>query len=158
VAKDYPTSKVQDVDEIQESQTEFFTQILGFVLVLLALSVLIGFLGIAITLALSVIERTRELGLLRAVGMNRAQIWSMVSLESLLIAMLGTFLGILLGVVGGVALSLTFREDIDTARVDIPYVWLIAFCIVSAIFGLLASIFPAWRASRLNVLDAVSYD
>ena len=75
---DYPTSKVQDIEEIQESQTEFFTQVLGFVLVLLALSVLIGFLGIAITLALSVIERTRELGLLRAVGMNRSQVWAMV--------------------------------------------------------------------------------
>ena len=90
--------------------------------------------------------------------MNRAQVWSMVSLESLLIAFLGTFLGILLGLVGGAALSLTFREDMDTAKVDIPYLWLIAFCIMSAVFGLLASIFPAWRASRLNVLDAVSHD
>jgi len=158
VADAYPTSKVQNVEQIQDTQTEQLTIALSFVLVLLALSVLIGFLGIAITLALSVIERTRELGLLRAVGMNRAQVWSMVSLESLLIAFLGTFLGIVLGLVGGAALSLTFREDMDTAKVDIPYLWLIAFCIMSAVFGLLASIFPAWRASRLNVLDAVSHD
>ena len=108
---------------------------------LLALSVLIGFLGIAITLALSVIERTRELGLLRAVGMNRSQVWSMVSLESLLIAMLGTFLGIVLGVVGGVALSLTFREDIDTAKVDIPY--LVADRLLHRVGGV--------RAARLDL-------
>ena len=128
-------------------------------LVLLALSVLIGFLGIAITLALSVIERTRELGLLRAVGMNRcaglgdgepgvacsSRCWGPSSV-------------IVLGLVGGVALATTFREDIDTARIDIPISWLIAFCIMSAVFGLLASIFPAWRASRLDVLDAVSHD
>jgi putative ABC transport system permease protein len=158
VADAYPTSTVQDVEEIQDTQTEQLTIALSFVLVLLALSVLIGFLGIAITLALSVIERTRELGLLRAVGMNRTQVWSMVSLESLLIAFLGTFLGIVLGLVGGVALSLTFRADMDTAKVDIPYLWLIAFCVMSAVFGLFASIFPAWRASRLNVLDAVSHE
>jgi putative ABC transport system permease protein len=156
VADAYPTAKVQDVDQIQKSQTKFFTQILSFVLVLLALSVLIGFLGIAITLALSVLERTRELGLLRAVGMNRSQVRSMVRWESVLIAMLGTFLGIALGIVGGSALSLTLREDIDTARIDLPIAWLVAFCLVSALFGVLAAIFPAWRASRLDVLDAVT--
>jgi putative ABC transport system permease protein len=57
-----------------------------------------------------------------------------------------------------VALSLTFREDIDTAKIDIPIAWLVGFCIASAIFGLIAAVFPAWRASRLNVLDAVSHE
>jgi putative ABC transport system permease protein len=158
VAKDFPTSKVQDINEIQKSQTKFFTQVLGFVLVLLALSVLIGFLGIAITLALSVIERTHELGLLRAVGMDRRQVRSMVRWEAVLIAMLGTFLGIALGLLGGSALSLTLRADIDTAQVNLPVIALILFCVMSAIFALLAAIFPAWRASRLNILDAVSHE
>jgi putative ABC transport system permease protein len=88
--------------------------------------------------------------------MNRSQVRSMVRWESVLIAMLGTFLGIALGIVGGSALSLTLREDIDTARIDLPIAWLVMFCVVSAVFGVIAAIFPAWRASRLDVLDAVT--
>ena len=83
----------------------------------------------------------------------------MVSLESLLIALLGTFLGIVLGLVGGVRPVADLPARTSTPpRSTSPTSWLIAFCIMSAVFGLLASIFPAWRASRLNVLDAVSHD
>ncbi len=158
VTEDFPIAKVQDLSEIQENQTRQINQGLSFMLVLLALTVIIGFLGIAITLALSVIERTRELGLLRAVGMERRQLRSVVRWEAVLIALLGTVLGLAVGVAGGSALAMTLRGDIDTARVDVPVVLLAVFCLVAAGMGVVAAILPAWWASRLDVLRAVTVE
>lgn len=155
---DYPTAKVRSLDEIQEAQTAQINQVLSFVLVLLALSVFIGFLGIAITLALSVIERTRELGLLRALGMDRRAMKSMVRWEAVLIALLGTTLGLGLGVLGGVALSITAVGDLDTATISIPVVRLLMFAVAAALFGVVAAIFPARRAAKLDVLRAISVE
>lgn len=158
VTDDYPVAKVQDLSEIQKNQTRQINQGLSFLLVLLALTVVIGFLGIAITLALSVIERTRELGLLRAVGMERRQLRSVVRWEAVLIALLGTVLGLAVGVAGGSALAMTLRGDIETARVDVPVLLLLVFCLVAAGMGVIAAILPAWWASRLDVLRAVTVE
>ena len=155
-SKDFPTAKVQSLKEIQKAQTKQINQALSFFLVLLVFSIFIGFLGIAITLALSVIERTRELGLLRALGMDRKLMKSMVRWEAVLIALLGSTLGLGLGIVIGSALAAILSADIDTARVSLPFTRLILFGLGAALFGVLAAIYPARRAAKLNVLEAIS--
>ena len=154
--KQFPTAKVESLKEIQKSQTKQLNNVLSFMLVLLALTVFIGFLGIAITLALSVIERTHELGLLRAVGMDRRRMRSMVRWEAVLIALLGTILGLALGVVVGTALARAVEADIDTARLSFPITRLAFYAIFASVFGVLAAIFPARRAAKLDVLAAIS--
>jgi len=158
VTKSFPTAKVRNLEEIQEAQTRQINQVLSFFLVLLALTVVIGFFGIANTLALSVIERTRELGLLRAVGMNRPQMKSMVRWEAVLIALLGTFLGLLIGVIGGSALAAVATSDIPGHIVAIPWRILAIFCLAAAVFGVVAAILPARRAAKLDVLRAVTVE
>jgi putative ABC transport system permease protein len=152
----FPTAQIQSLKEIQKAQTKQIDSALAFVLVLLALSVFIGFLGIAITLALSVIERTRELGLLRAIGMRRFRMGAMVTWEAVLVALLGTLLGLLLGCVVGAALAGTFAKQIDTARISFPIHLLVIYAIAACVFGVIAAMYPAWRASRLNVLEAIT--
>ncbi|MEJ7584808.1 MAG: FtsX-like permease family protein [Acidimicrobiales bacterium] len=158
VAEDYPTAEVRDLKQIQEAQTRQINQALSFFLVLLALSVVIGFFGIANTLALSVIERTRELGLLRAVGMERRQMKSMVRWEAVLIALLGTFLGVVIGIIGGAALADVATSDIPGSTIAIPWITLLIFGLVAGLFGVIAAIFPARRAARLDVLRAVTVE
>ena len=107
------------------------------------------------TLALSVVERTREIGLLRAVGMSRKQMKSSIRWESMVIAVFGALLGLGLGVIFGVSLQKVLRNE-GIQLLAIPWGQLIAFLVVSALVGVLAALWPARRASRLNVLDAIS--
>lgn len=158
VSDDYPTAKVQSLAEIKETQTSQIRAGLAFFLVLMAFSVIVGFFGIAVTLALAVIERTRELGLLRAVGMDRRRMRSMVRWEAVLIALLGTFIGLVLGVAGGAALAATLGREIDTARVSVPVGLLVVFALFAALFGIVAAIYPAYRASKLDVLRAITVE
>lgn len=150
-----PTVVVADVSEFVEARVGQFQQIFSILYALLALAVVISVLGIVNTLGLSVMERTREVGLLRAVGMTRPQLRLMVTLESVMVATLGATLGVVLGGVFGTVLVTLLRDDgIDTLVV--PWLQLGVFVVVAALFGVLAAVGPARRASRLNVLESIA--
>ena len=155
VAQPYPTAKVQDLSEFKESQSAQINQILGLIYALLGLAVLIAVLGIANTLALSIFERTRELGLLRAVGMTRAQLRSTVRWESVLIALFGTGLGVVIGVAFGSAIILSFADE-GVMAVKIPVGSLVVVALLAALCGVLAAVLPARRAAKLDVLGAIA--
>jgi len=147
--------EVRDQSEFKEEQRQQINQLLGFILVLLALAVLIAALGIVNTLALSVIERTREIGLLRAVGMGRKQVRRMIRLESVVIAIFGTLLGLVLGVALGSALVKALNDEgID--QLVVPYGQLVIYLLVGAVIGVIAAVWPARRAARLDVLRAIT--
>jgi putative ABC transport system permease protein len=117
--------------------------------------VVIAVLGIANTIALSVLERTREIGLLRAVGMRRRQVRATVRWEAVIISLYGTVLGLAFGLIGGWGLVRALRDD-GFGVFEVPVVPFIAVALLGAFVGVLASIWPAWRASRMNVLDAIA--
>jgi len=116
--------------------------------------VIIAVFGVVNTIVLSVIERTRELGLLRAVGLSRQQLRGMVWLESIAIALFGGLLGIGLGVAFGAAIQQSLSEEITV--LSIPVLFLVGCGIFSALVGFLASLWPAWRAGRMDVLKAIA--
>jgi putative ABC transport system permease protein len=131
-------------------------QLLAIITVFLGLSLLIAVLGITNTLALSVYERTRELGLLRAVGMTRRQLRRMVRWEAVIIALFGGVLGVAMGVLFGLAAIAAIPETFVDV-VSVPVAKLLQYLVIAAVFGLLAAILPARRAARLNVLEAISH-
>jgi putative ABC transport system permease protein len=147
--------EIRDQSEFKQEQRDQINQLLGFIFVLLALAVLIAAMGIVNTLALSVIERTREIGLLRAVGMGRRQVRRMVRLESVVIAIFGTLLGLVLGVALGVAL-VTALNDEGIDQLVVPVGQLVVYLVVGALIGVLAAVWPARRAARLDVLKAIT--
>jgi putative ABC transport system permease protein len=155
LVEDIPTVSVQTQDEFSEAQRASVDQLLYLIYALLGLAIVIAVLGIVNTLALSVIERTREVGLLRAVGLSRAQLRRMVRLESIAIAVLGAVLGVAMGLLFGVVLQ---RAVVDQGitHLSIPGVRLGVFVVVAGLVGVLAAVFPARRAARLNVLRAIS--
>ena len=149
-----PTVTLKDPAEFAEEQKQQINQLLYIVYLLLALAIVIAVLGIVNTLALSIIERTREVGLLRAIGMQRRQLRRMVRLESITIALLGAVLGMVMGVVFGVVLQRAIADQgLDVLA--IPWGQLGAFVVVAAVVGVLAAWLPARRASRLDVLKAI---
>ena len=152
---DLPTVVVSDVDEFVQSRVDQFSQVFSILYALLALAIIISVLGIVNTLGLSVMERTREVGLLRAVGMTRPQLRRMVTLESVMVATLGAVLGVVLGVVFG-SMLVTLLRDQGIQTLVIPWLQLVVFVVVAAIFGVLAAIGPARRAAHLNVLDSIA--
>jgi putative ABC transport system permease protein len=122
--------------------------------VLLALSVIVSVFGIVNTLVLTVFERTREIGMLRAIGMTRPQVRRMIRQESVITALIGGVLGILLGIVlGGLLIY-----KVDFIVFSLPVTSLIVFALAAIFVGILAAIFPARRASRLNILEALQYE
>ena len=122
---------------------------------LLALAVVIALIGIVNTLMLSVFERTREIGLLHAVGMRRRQVKAMIRSESVIIALFGAVIGVLVGTGLGLALSSALRNN-GVTNVAVPISSLVAFVIVSGILGLIAATWPARRAADLDVLVAIA--
>jgi putative ABC transport system permease protein len=122
---------------------------------LLGLALVIAVLGIVNTLALSVIERTREVGLLRAIGLSRRQLRTMIRLEAIVIAVLGAVLGVGMGLVFGLAL-MTSLADEGLEVVQVPVGQLAAYGVAAGLVGVLAAVFPARRAARLDVLRAVA--
>ena len=152
-----PTAVVSDVQEFVESRVAQFDQIFSTLYALLALAVVISVLGIVNTLGLSVMERTREIGLLRAVGMTRPQVRRMVTLEAVMVAVLGAVLGVVLGIVFGAAL-VTLLRDQGIDLLVIPWVQLLVFVVVAAVVGVLAALTPARRAARLPVLESITTD
>lgn len=152
---DLPIVSVKDQTEFADEQRSQINQVLYLIYALLGLAVIIAILGIINTLALSVIERTREIGLLRAVGLSRRQLKRMLRLESIVIALLGAALGIGLGVVFGIALQRSLSDDgIDV--LFIPWPQLALFVDLAGLVGILAAWWPGWRASKLDILRAVT--
>src|ERR1700730_2936763 len=150
----FPNAKVQTRQKFIDNQIAGLKSVLNILYVLLALSLIVSLFGIVNTLVLSVFERTREIGMLRAVGMTRRQVRRMVRHESVITALIGTVIGIALGIVLGALLS----ARVDFIAFTLPVGSLIAFVIAAWVVGLLAAIFPARRASRLRPLEALSYE
>ena len=152
----FPDAELSTVDSFAKTSTEWVDSLLGILYVLLALSVLISLFGIVNTLVLSVFERTRELGMLRAVGMTRRQVRRMIRQESVMTALIGAVLGTALGLaLAGLA---TYALSDEGLRYAVPVGTLIAFGIVAIIAGILAAILPARRAAKLDVLQALQYE
>ena len=152
---DFPNVEVRDRDQVLAAQKDQIDKLLVPITALLALSVVIALLGIVNTLALSIHERTRELGLLRAVGMGRAQLRSMVRAEAVVIASLGAVLGVVVAVFFGWALVGAMR-DLGVSELVVPVRQLLALVAAATVAGLLAGVLPARRAARLPVLDAIT--
>jgi len=155
LATDFPNIKVLTRDQFRSEQTAQVDQFLTVLVAILALSEIIAILGIINTLALSVFERTRELGLLRVVGMSRRQVRRMVRGESVVIAVLGGVVGLALGVLWGWAFTRALQEQGLTVF-RVPVVEVLLFVLGSMIAGVVAAVLPAWSASRLDVLEAIA--
>jgi putative ABC transport system permease protein len=152
---DYPNITVSNPTELTKDAQKSVDQLLGIVTALLLLAVVVAILGIVNTLVLSVVERTRELGLLRAVGGTRRQVRAVVRRESVLMSLLGAVTGVALGAGAGVALSRALLDQGITA-VTVPATTLAIYLVVAALVGVLAAIGPARRASRVDVLRAIT--
>jgi putative ABC transport system permease protein len=150
----FPNAKIQTIDEFKKNQLLGLTLLLNLLYVLLSLSIIVSLFGIVNTLVLTVFERTRELGMLRAIGMSRRQVRAMIRHESVITSLIGAVLGIPLGVV----LALMVGEAIRYPAFTVPWGTLLVFVIAAIVVGLLAAIFPARRAGRLNVLEALQYE
>ena len=153
---DFPDVKLQTESEFRKNQSKFINQLLALLYVLLALSVIISLFGIVNTLVLTVFERTRELGMLRAVGMTRRQVRRMIRHESVITALIGAALGIGLGFF--IAFLVTQALKKDGIGFAVPTVSVVVFVVAAIVAGLLAAILPARRAARLNVLEALQYE
>jgi putative ABC transport system permease protein len=154
VTASYPGVDIMDRDEFSKQMAAPFNQMLALVYALLGLAILIALLGIGNTLALSIMERTRELGLLRAVGMTRRQLRSMVRWESVIIAVQGTLLGLLIGVFLGWAFVRAL-DDQGITVFHVPVTSLAVVVLLGAMAGMVAAMLPGRRAAKLDVLRAV---
>jgi putative ABC transport system permease protein len=144
-----------DQEEFEGALGGVINQLLSLVTVLLLLAVVIALLGIVNTLALSVFERTRELGMLRAVGMTRGQVRAMVRWESVVISTIGAVLGAVLGIGLGLALVRSLADD-GIGEIAVPGIQLVLYVVAAAIAGVIAAIGPARRASKVDILRAVT--
>jgi putative ABC transport system permease protein len=151
----YPNIDVQDQSDFVAQTKSQVNQIVTIINILLGLSVIIALLGVINTLALSVIERTRELGLLRAIGMARRQMKRMIRVEAVLICTFGGILGLVVGSIFGVALQQALKGS-GVTELGFPVVTLVVYLLCAALAGALAAALPARRASRLNVLQAIA--
>jgi putative ABC transport system permease protein len=150
----FPNAKVQTRQQFIDNQISGLNSILNILYVLLALSVIVSLFGIVNTLVLTVFERTREIGMLRAIGMTRRQVRRMIRHESVITALIGGVLGIALGIVlGGLLVA-----RVDFIVFTLPVASLVIFAVMTVVVGILAAIFPARRAARLNVLAALQYE
>ncbi len=154
---DNPEITVQDRSAFVKQTTSQFDTVLLMIQILLALAILIAVLGVINTLALSVIERTRELGLLRAIGMRRSQVMRMITVESVVISVFGAVLGLAVGLALGVA-TVQALKDQGISEIGFPWMTMVQYLVVAAFVGVIAAILPAIRAARLNVLDAIAYE
>jgi putative ABC transport system permease protein len=152
----YPTVDVQNQSQLKDQQESQVNQLLGLVYALLSLAVIVSLFGIVNTLALSIHERTRELGMLRAVGMSRRQVRTMVRYEAVITALIGAILGTVLGVVFAALVSRPLADEGFGLSYPIPT--LIMLLVLAAVAGVIAAIGPARRASRLDVLRALAYE
>ena len=152
--KDFPNAKAATRQNFIDNQISSLSSVLNILYVLLALSVVVSLFGIVNTLVLTVFERTREIGMLRAIGMTRRQVRRMIRHESVITALIGAAIGIVLGVI----LASLLIARVDFIVLSIPVGQLLAFAIAAIFVGIIAAIFPARRAARLNVLEALQYE
>lgn len=152
---DYPQYTVRDQTDYKKALKDQIGQLLNMIYGLLALAIIVAVLGVVNTLALSVVERTREIGLMRAIGLSRRQLRRMIRLESVVIALFGALLGLGLGMGwGATAQKLLALQGLNV--LEIPWGTIISVFIGSAFVGLLAALIPAFRAGRMNVLNAIA--
>jgi putative ABC transport system permease protein len=150
----FPDAKLQTKTQFINNQLSGLNSLLNLLYVLLSLSIIVSLFGIVNTLVLTVFERTRELGMLRAVGMSRRQVRRMIRHESVITALLGAAFGIPLGIV----MALLIGQAINFGAFTIPVGTLVVFVIAAVIAGIVAAIFPARRAGKLDVLRALQYE
>jgi putative ABC transport system permease protein len=152
--KEFPNAKVATRQKFIDNQISGLSSVLNILYVLLALSVVVSLFGIVNTLVLTVFERTREIGMLRAIGMTRRQVRRMIRHESIITALIGAAIGIVLGII----LAALLAARVDFILLTVPVGQLIVFGLAAILVGIIAAIFPARRASRLNVLEALQYE
>jgi putative ABC transport system permease protein len=152
--KSFPNAKAATRQKFIDNQISPLSSILNILYVLLALSVVVSLFGIVNTLVLTVFERTREIGMLRAIGMTRRQVRRMIRHESVITALIGAAIGIALGIV----LAALLIARVDFIVLSVPVGQLLIFAVAAIFVGIIAAIFPARRASRLNVLEALQYE
>lgn len=152
----FPVAEVLNQEELKESREEQINQLVMLVIALLVFAIVISLFGIANTLALSIHERTRELGMLRAIGMSRRQVRTMIRYEAVITALIGGILGMVLGIVFATLIAQPLKDE--GFSLSYPFVWLVLLLIFSALVGIVAAILPARRASRLNVLQSLQYE
>ena len=152
--KAFPNAKAATRQKFIDNQISGLSSILNILYVLLALSVVVSLFGIVNTLVLTVFERTREIGMLRAIGMTRRQVRRMIRHESVITALIGAVIGIALGII----LASLLIARVDFIVLSLPVGQLIVFGVAAILVGIIAAIFPARRASRLNVLQALQYE
>ncbi len=152
----FPVAEVLNQQELKESREEQVDQLVNLVYALLLLAILISLFGIANTLALSIHERTRELGMLRAIGMSRRQVRTMIRYEAVITALIGAILGMALGLVFAALIAQPLKDEGFT--LSYPIGSLVGLLIFAALIGVVAAIPPARRASRLDVLESLQYE
>ncbi|MEV0908391.1 ABC transporter permease [Streptomyces hokutonensis] len=155
--KPYPQVQVRDEADYKKLVHDQIAVLLYLVYALLGLAIVIAVLGVVNTLALSVVERTREIGLLRAIGLGRRQLRRMIRLESVVIAVFGAVLGLGLGLVWGVCAQQVLALQ-GMKALAVPWTTIVAVVIGSAVVGIVAALLPALRASRMNVLAAIAHE
>lgn len=153
----YPNVKVENQAEFKATQADAIDSFLALVTVLLLMAIVIALFGIVNTLRLSIYERIRELGLLRAVGMSRVQVKRMIRVESVIIAILGALLGVAIGIAFGIAMQRAL-VGVGVTELAIPLRQLLVYVLVAALAGVVAAVLPARRAAKLDVLQAISYE
>ncbi|MCA1218039.1 ABC transporter permease [Streptomyces sp. 8L] len=153
--KPYPQYNVQNQTDYKKTLQDQIGQLLNLVYGLLALAIIVAVLGVVNTLALSVVERTREIGLMRAIGLSRRQLRRMIRLESVVIALFGALIGLGLGMGWGTAAQKLLALE-GLGVLSIPWPTIAGVFVASAFVGLLAALFPAFRAGRMNVLNAIA--
>jgi putative ABC transport system permease protein len=154
--REFPVIEVRNQQELKENQEEQINQLLGLIYALLALAVIVSLFGIANTLALSIHERRRELGMLRAIGMSRRQVRTMIRYEAVITALIGAILGMAIGLVFAALIAQPLKDE--GFALSYPVGQLIVLLVFAAFAGVLAAIGPARRASRLDVLESLQYE
>jgi putative ABC transport system permease protein len=156
VKREFPAAEALNQDQLKESQEEQITQLLGLIYALLALAVVISLFGIVNTLALSIHERTRELGMMRAIGMSRRQVRQVIRYEAAITALIGAILGSVLGLVFAALVSRPLADE--GFVLSFPVITLIVLLVLAALAGVVAAIGPARRAAKIDVLEALAYE
>jgi len=154
---DNPLVNVADRSDYVKQQSDQLNFVVNMIQILLFLAILIAVLGIINTLALSVLERTRELGLLRAIGLRRAQAMRMITVEAVVISVFGALLGVAVGTGLGAAVVRALKDDGFTT-LSFPWAQMVEYLVLAAIVGVVAAVLPAIRAARVNVLEAIAYE